>query len=48
VAGGSQEWVRQQLQDWRAVRKLSERIPAPLWAAAVGAASVGFLSSYHF
>ena len=38
VASGSLEQVRQQLQDWRAGRKLGERIPAPLWAAAVGAA----------
>jgi len=38
MAGGSLERVRQQLQDWRAGRKLGERIPAPLWAAAVGAA----------
>ena len=38
VAGGSLQRVRQQLQDWRAGRKLGERIPAPLWAAAVGAA----------
>ena len=38
VAGGSLERVRQQLQDWRARRKLGEHIPAPLWAAAVGAA----------
>jgi len=32
------ERVVQQLQDWRAGRKLGERIPASLWAAAVGAA----------
>ena len=38
VADGSLKRARQQLQDWRAVRKLGERIPAPLWAAAVGAA----------
>jgi len=38
MAGVSLERVRQQLQDWRAGRKLGERIPAPLWAAAVGAA----------
>ena len=38
VADGSLERARQQLQDWRAVRELGERIPAPLWAAAVGAA----------
>jgi len=38
VAGGSLEHLRQQLQDWRTGRKLGERIPAPLWAAAVGAA----------
>ena len=38
VAGGSLEHLRQQLQDWRTGRKLDERIPAPLWAAAVGAA----------
>jgi hypothetical protein len=38
MAGGSLERVRQQLQDWRAGRKLGEHIPAPLWAAAVGAA----------
>ena len=38
MAGGSLERVRQQVQDWRAGRKLGERIPAPLWAAAVGAA----------
>ena len=38
VAGGSLERVRQQLQDWRAGRKLGEHIPASLWAAAVGAA----------
>ena len=37
-AGGSLEHLRQQLQDWRAGRKLGERIPASLWAAAVGAA----------
>ena len=38
VAGGSLEHLRQQLQDWRTGRKLGERIPAPLWAAAVDAA----------
>ena len=38
MAGGSLEHLRQQLQDWRTGRKLGERIPAPLWAAAVGAA----------
>jgi len=38
VAGDSLEQVRQQLQDWRTGRKLGERIPAPLRAAAVGAA----------
>ena len=38
VAGDSLEQVRQQLQDWRAGRKLGTPIPAPLWAAAVGAA----------
>jgi len=38
VAGDSLEQIRQQLQDWRAGRKLGERIPAPLWAAAVDAA----------
>ena len=38
VAGGSLEQVRQQLREWRSGRKLGERIPAPLWAAAVGAA----------
>ena len=38
VAGGSLEQVRQQLQDWRAGRKLGEHIPAQLWAAAVDAA----------
>ena len=37
-AGNSLEQVRQQLQDWRAGRKLGERIPASLWAAAVDAA----------
>jgi len=37
VASGSLDRVRQQLQDWRAGRKLGESIPAPLWAAAVGA-----------
>jgi len=30
MASGSLEQVRQQLQDWRAGRKLGERIPAPL------------------
>ena len=38
VASGSLEQVRQQLQQWRAGRKLGEHSPAPLWAAAVGAA----------
>jgi hypothetical protein len=38
LAGGSLEHLRQQLQDWRAGRKLGERIPASLWAAAVDAA----------
>ena len=38
VAFGSLEQVGQQLQEWRAGRKLGERIPAALWAAAVGAA----------
>ena len=38
VASGSLERVRQPLQDWRAGRKLGERIPASLWAAAVDAA----------
>lgn len=38
VALGSLEQIRQQLQVWRAGRKLGERIPAALWAAAVGAA----------
>ena len=37
-AGNSLEQVKQQLQQWRAGRKLGEHIPAPLWAAAVGAA----------
>jgi hypothetical protein len=36
LTGGSLEHLRQQLQDWRAGRKLGERIPASLWAAAVG------------
>jgi len=30
--------VEQQLHEWRAGRELGERIPAPLWAAALGAA----------
>jgi len=34
LAGGSLEHLRQQLQDWRTGRKLGERIPASLWAAA--------------
>jgi len=38
VAGDSLEQVRQQLQDWRAGRKLGTPIPVPLWAAAVAAA----------
>ena len=38
VASGSLEQVKQQLRRWRAGRKLGEHIPAPLWAAAVGAA----------
>ena len=33
-AGNSLEKVKQQLQRWRAGRKLGEHIPAPLWAAA--------------
>ena len=38
VASGNLERIRQPGQDWRAGRKLGERIPAPLSAAAVGAA----------
>jgi len=38
MTGGSLEHLRQQLQDWRAGRKLGEHIPASLWAAAVDAA----------
>ena len=37
-AGNSLEQVKQQLQQWRAGRKQGEHIPAPLWAAGVGAA----------
>ena len=37
-AGNSLEQVKQQLQQWRAGRKRGEHIPAPLWAAAAGAA----------
>lgn len=38
VASGSLERITHQPQHWRAGRKPGERIPAPLWAAAVGAA----------
>jgi len=38
VAGGGLEHLRQQLQDWSTGRKRGERIPAPLWAAAVNSA----------
>ena len=37
-AGNSLEQVKQQLHVWRAGRKQGEHIPAPLWAAAAGAA----------
>ena len=36
--GNGLDKVKQQLHVWRAGRKLGEHIPAPLWAAAVGAA----------
>ncbi len=36
--GDDLQGIKQRLQDWRSQRKLGEHIPAPLWAAAVGAA----------
>ena len=41
VADGSLERARQQLQDWRAVRELGERIPAPLAVGSSGRRSQG-------
>jgi hypothetical protein len=38
LAGDDLQGIKQRLQDWRSQRKPGEHIPAPLWAAAVGAA----------
>jgi len=38
VSGDGIGILKQQLKDWRSQRKAGERIPEPLWVAAVDAA----------